>query len=572
MAKKVRFPLKIGDNQVRTLEELREHFDLAAVMSYYVNGRLAQWLEDRYYESEAEEINALDSSAQDFKNRLCDILGVDYAKHSGEVNLAQVSAENERRERLKTFTADDKILAAADRVAFSQEELADLLDNNVSEIYLCGDRFTIPGSKADVKYIGVDNPEVVISSNLSKNIVFHNVRFNTDDFMKLAEAGSPEESAKWLHKAADAGSGEAHYRLGFCYYKGQGVETDYFKAEMHFVKASDLNHEKAKKLLEDFCFENFQCIAGNHSFVAGLKTDGAVIAVAEGSSYKIDYNIDDWRDITAIGVMSGTNIIGLKPDGTVITAKESHGTDQWRNIVAISASSGHSSLGFVVGLKEDGTVVAAGENNRGQCNVQDWRDITDIATGANHTVGLKKDGTVVAVGYNGNYGWYPSKSRFSFKLPEPTELGNVNGSRCDVQHWRDIIAIAAGGTHTLGLKSDGTVIAAGYRGSAISGAGTNLDIGQCNTQNWTDIISIAAYWGLSVALKKDGTVITTSSLRSEHTQNWRDIIAIFALNDDMIIGLKKDGTLCDTFDGSVFKKDNLKIIRDWKNIGVNIGN
>jgi alpha-tubulin suppressor-like RCC1 family protein len=38
------------------------------------------------------------------------------------------------------------------------------------------------------------------------------------------------------------------------------------------------------------------------------------------------------------------------------------------------------------------------------------------------------------------------------------------------------VAIAAGGNHTVGLKSDGTVVAAGY----------NRD-GQCNVSGWTDI-------------------------------------------------------------------------------------
>jgi len=42
----------------------------------------------------------------------------------------------------------------------------------------------------------------------------------------------------------------------------------------------------------------------------------------------------------------------------------------WKDIVAISAA------GYVtVGLKADGTVVAVGENRQGQCNVSEWTDI-----------------------------------------------------------------------------------------------------------------------------------------------------------------------------------------------------
>jgi hypothetical protein len=51
-----------------------------------------------------------------------------------------------------------------------------------------------------------------------------------------------------------------------------------------------------------------------------------------------------------------------------------------------------------VGLKSDGTVVAVGDNSSGQCDIEGWMDITQVAAGTQHTVGLKADGTVVAAG------------------------------------------------------------------------------------------------------------------------------------------------------------------------------
>ena len=56
-----------------------------------------------------------------------------------------------------------------------------------------------------------------------------------------------------------------------------------------------------------------------------------------------------------------------------------------------------------IGLKADGTVVAAGSNDHGQCNVDSWKDIVAVATADRSTVGLKADGTVVATG-NNDYG------------------------------------------------------------------------------------------------------------------------------------------------------------------------
>ena len=102
--------------------------------------------------------------------------------------------------------------------------------------------------------------------------------------------------------------------------------------------------------------------------------------------------------------------------------------------------------------------------------------ITQVAAGYTHTVGRKNDGTVVAVG---------------------EKHGDVDG-------WTDIIQVAAGGYHTVGLKSDSTVVAVGW----------NND-GQCDVNTWIDIMQVAAGgWGLgghTVGLKYGGTVVAVGN-------------------------------------------------------------
>jgi alpha-tubulin suppressor-like RCC1 family protein len=88
-------------------------------------------------------------------------------------------------------------------------------------------------------------------------------------------------------------------------------------------------------------------------------------------------------------------------------------------------------------LKSDGTVVAAGSNVEGQCDVDDWKDISAIFTSNYSTVGLKSDGTVVIAGYN------------------------EDGQYDDVYNWKDIVAVIAGTDYIVGVKSDGTVVATG---------------------------------------------------------------------------------------------------------------
>ena len=51
-------------------------------------------------------------------------------------------------------------------------------------------------------------------------------------------------------------------------------------------------------------------------------------------------------------------------------------------------------------------------------------------------------------------------------------LRNSDG-QCDVGTWTDIVQVAAGWLHTIGLRHDGTVVAVGYN-----------DYGQCNVGGW----------------------------------------------------------------------------------------
>ena len=77
----VKIPLKMSDGTpVRTIEELREHFNLADVLGYYSNGRLIKWLTDWYYDEEAKKVKALYSTSGVFHKNLCGIFGVDYSK------------------------------------------------------------------------------------------------------------------------------------------------------------------------------------------------------------------------------------------------------------------------------------------------------------------------------------------------------------------------------------------------------------------------------------------------------------------------------------------------------------
>ncbi len=145
--------------------------------------------------------------------------------------------------------------------------------------------------------------------------------------------------------------------------------------------------------------------------------------------------------------------------------------------------------------------------------------IIAVSAGANHTVGLRSDGTVVATGSN-------------------------EDGQCDVAAWTDIVAIDAGRYATVGLKSDGTVVLSGYESYRYNDA-----------KHWRDISAISLGGVLSeihlVGLRKDGTVVATgeNALRQCNVSKWKNISAVSA-GLHFTVGLKKDGTVVATGDNS----------------------
>ena len=275
---------------------------------------------------------------------------------------------------------------------------------------------------------------------------------------------------------------------------------------------------------------------------AGVKTDGTVCY--SGGYQEIEPVLDSWTDIAAVSA-GLWHTVGLKSDGTVVSAgskdEDSGNVMGWTDIVAVSAGWDHT-----VGLKADGTAVSVGPDLN-ECGVADWQDIrlplgerkelgktenkktedkkpesaelslsidnallneTTLSTYRTNTVGLRSDGTVVAAGSN-------------------------EDGECDVSDWRDIIAVSTGNGCIFGLKANGTVIA----------VGNNLDE-QCEVSNWTNIVAVSAGQWHTVGLRADGTVVAVGSTIDGQcsVSGWRDIVAVSA-GRIHTVGLKSDGTL-----------------------------
>jgi hypothetical protein len=182
---RVNVPLRMkGGEEVRNLEGLREHFDFDLALEYYCDdngdsdgGRLTQWLTSFGHESEAEKVKVLDPSKSDFKQKLCEILGVPYESEFDKVDCSVIKNKIAKRDKLREITSNPKVLENVDRVACSQEDLEGLLAaGGIREIYLCGDdTFNISLKNEGITYIGGNSgnsPKLRVTADGSGNGIF----------------------------------------------------------------------------------------------------------------------------------------------------------------------------------------------------------------------------------------------------------------------------------------------------------------------------------------------------------------------------------------------------------------
>src|SRR6266542_2195584 len=166
----------------------------------------------------------------------------------------------------------------------------------------------------------------------------------------------------------------------------------------------------------------------------------------------------------------GQNQYGQLGDGTNFQRKVPTQVPGLTNIVAVSSSTYHT-----LALASDGTVWAWGYNFYHQIGTGNaaqtsqlvpyhlsLTNIVAIGAGNEHSVALQADRTVWTWGRN-TYGQSGNGT-----LNDPDILAPTAASA-----WGSAVAISAGSAHTLVLKADGTVRAAGGNWSGELGDGSN---------------------------------------------------------------------------------------------------
>ena len=210
--------------------------------------------------------------------------------------------------------------------------------------------------------------------------------------------------------------------------------------------------------------------------------------------------------------------------------------------VALAAGNTHS-----LGLLKDGTVMAWGENGDGELGDGSRRnsnvpvavcaagvtkcpggpyldEVAAIAAGVYDSLALLKDGTVMAWGnnYQGQLGNGTStvfKGIATEFADVPTPVCVVAETPCRPENYlKDVVAISAGGYHSVALLSNGTVMAWGDNQQGQLGIGTTTGPEKCDEGffacsrtpvaigGMAEATAVAAGQEHSLALLRDGTV------------------------------------------------------------------
>jgi len=266
---------------------------------------------------------------------------------------------------------------------------------------------------------------------------------------------------------------------------------------------------------------------GVHSLF--LKSDGSLWALGDnhngqlgdGSTDNSNYNTNRPELIVATNVTAiaagfyhslflksggslwvmGDNFYGELGDGTFNNTNRPEQIVA-TNVTAIATGDFHSLF-----IKSDGSLWAMGNNSNGQLgdgttdngNFYTNRpeqivstNVTAIAAGGNHSLFLKSDGSLWAMGDNG-YGGLGDGTFISTNRPEQILASNVT-------------AIAVGYDHSLFLKSDGSLWVMGYNINGQLGDGTFNNTNRPEQIVGSNVTAIAAGEYHSLFLKNDGSL------------------------------------------------------------------
>jgi len=262
--------------------------------------------------------------------------------------------------------------------------------------------------------------------------------------------------------------------------------------------------------------------------MAGVLSTQTIVAMTAGSFHSLAVCADG--TLAAWGYNSyGQLGNGSTAQSNVPVVVGTIGALVGKTVVAISAGSFHS-----LALCSDGSLAAWGLNYNGQlgngnttssnvpvavnaAGVLAGKTVVSMAAGYSHNLALCADGTLAAWGDN-TFGVLGNGGTAASTVPAPVNVtGTLAGKR--------VINVAAGGSHSLALCSDGTVAAWGYNTNGqlgidgVTRSNVPVAVSTAGVLARKTVVAVAAGSNHSLALCADGTLAAWGSNSSGQLGN-----------------------------------------------------
>jgi alpha-tubulin suppressor-like RCC1 family protein len=250
----------------------------------------------------------------------------------------------------------------------------------------------------------------------------------------------------------------------------------------------------------------------------GKDTDWAFVAAGKGHALAIK--------TTGILYSWGRNFNGQLGDGTVISklVPTKIGVATWQTV---SAGETHT-----LGLQKDGTLWAWGGNDSGQIGNAVAPSATpvpapvkvgsstwvSVSAGASHSMAISANGTLWGWGANGS----------SQLGDNGTTLANApKVILSDIKNWT---VVAAGASHTMGVRSDGTLWGWGSNAEGQLGNGDTDSTFPVQIGTGTNWVTVSAGAAHSFALKTDNTLWGWGRNQEGQLGNGKNVLSPIPVN------------------------------------------
>ena len=219
--------------------------------------------------------------------------------------------------------------------------------------------------------------------------------------------------------------------------------------------------------------------------------------------------------------VSDTTVIYIDDTGA-IGFSGSNSNGQLNDLVTTSAIKVCEGDSFSVVLLEDGTILSSGLIDKSAKTVGEWKNIVDIAAGGSHIVAVDSNGRTYCVG---------------------------NEEACEIAGTKNIKKVFASKNASILLANDGSII---YSGSL---AGSSV------LKSVEDIVDIASSDNILVFLDKNGVNVFAKTGSYIKAESWSDIVDV-ACGDDFVAGLDSYGKVHIEIDDITIKEE----VEDWNDI------